>query len=312
MSRQVGTPGVSVARADAPPPPAGGLAARQGMLVPYLLVAPTGLFLAVFFAWPMLQALLLAFQTDSGGSSLESFGRMVHDYAFWPALRNTLLLIAVIVPVQLVVALTMALLLQAGLRGTHVFLYVWSIPLAISDLAAGIVWLAIFTDHGYLNSVLVAVGLSRTGFSFLSYQHPVSLFLAAVVAEVWRATSLMMVILVAGLQGIPKEYGEAAAVFGATFWQRIRYVTLPLLRPSLQVALILRTILAFQVFAVVIALAGRNLPVLAGEAYYWYSSYQDSHVAATYALLILGFSLISCIVYLRMLQVRAQHRGARP
>jgi multiple sugar transport system permease protein len=281
------------------------------MLVPYLLVAPTGLFLAVFFAWPMLQALLLAFQTDSGGVSLANFGRMVHDYAFWPALRNTLLLIAVIVPVQLVVALTMALLLQAGLRGTSFFLYVWSIPLAISDLAAGIVWLAIFTDHGYLNSVLLAVGLSRTGFSFLSYQHPVSLFLAAVVAEVWRATSLMMVILVAGLQGIPKEYDEAAAVFGATFWQRIRYVTLPLLRPSLQVALILRTILAFQVFAVVIALAGRNLPVLAGEAYYWYSDYQDSHVAATYALLILGFSLISCIVYLRMLQVRAHHRGAR-
>ena len=311
MSRQVGPSRVPVAEADAPLPPAGRLAARRGMLVPYLLVAPTGLFLAVFFAWPMLQALLLAFQTDSGGVGLESFGRMVHDYAFWPALRNTLLLIAVIVPVQLVVALIMALLLQAGLRGTQFFLYVWSIPLAISDLAAGIVWLAIFTDHGYLNSVLVAVGLSRTGFSFLSYQHPLSLFLAAVVAEVWRATSLVMVILVAGLQGIPKEYGEAAAVFGATFWQRIRYVTLPLLRPSLQVALILRTILAFQVFAVVIALAGRNLPVLAGEAYYWYSAYQDSHVAATYALLILGFSLISCIVYLRMLQVRAQHRGAR-
>src|SRR5918911_4197342 len=303
MSRQVGTPGVPVAVAHPPPPRAGRPAARRGMLVPYLLIAPTGLFLAVFFAWPMLQALLLAFRTDSGGVGLESFGRMVHDYAFWPALRNTLLLIAVIVPVQLVAALAMALLLQAGLRGTQVFLYVWSIPLAISDLAAGIVWLAIFTDHGYLNSVLVALGLSRTGFSFLSYKNPVSLFLAAVVEEVWRATSLMMVILVAGLQGIPKEYGEAAAVFGATFWQRIRYVTLPLLRPSLQVALILRTILAFQVFAVVIALAGRNLPVLAGQAYLWYGDNHNVGVAAGYSLLIMLFSLVNTAIYLRALRV---------
>ena len=71
---------------------------------------------------------------------------------------------------------------------------------------------------------------------------------------------MVMVILLAGLQVIPKDYAEAAEVFGATAWQRLRYVTLPLLRPSLQVALIMRTILAFQVFAVVIALAGRNLP----------------------------------------------------
>src|SRR5204862_6872485 len=167
-----------------------------------------------------------------------------------------------------------------GLRGTSLFLYAWTVPLAISDLAAGIVWLAIFTDRGYLNTILASLGLSESGFRFLSYEHPVSLFLAVVVAETWRATSLVMVILVAGVQVIPKDYGEAAEVFGATFWQRLRYATLPLLRPSLQVALSLRTILAFQVFAVVIALAGRNLPVLVGEAYYWYGSYSNPNLAA--------------------------------
>lgn len=86
-----------------------------------------------------------------------------------------------------------------------------------------------------------------------------------VVAEVWRATALVFVILVAGVQLIPKEYGEAAEVFGATPWQRFLRVTLPLLKPSLQAAFILRTILAFEVFAVVLALGGRNLPVLAGR-----------------------------------------------
>lgn len=294
---------------DAPAPSRGPGGARRRAAVPYLLLAPAAIFLAVFFAWPMLQSLLLAFQDEAGAFTTASLRRMVNDTAFWPAVRNTLLLIVFIVPFQIVLALAMALLLQAGLRGTSLFLYVWAIPLAISDLAAGIVWLSIFTDRGYLNTVLVNLGLSERGYAFLSYENPVSIFLAVVIAETWRATSLVMVILVAGVQVIPKDYGEAAEVFGATFGQRLRYVTLPLLRPSLQVALILRTILAFQVFAIVIALAGRQLPVLAGEAYNWYSAYNNANVAAAYALLILIFSILNTGIYLRALRVRQEQIG---
>jgi multiple sugar transport system permease protein len=127
-----------------------------------------------------------------------------------------------------------------------------------------------------------------------------------VVAEVWRATSIVMVILVAGLQMIPKDYGEAAEVFGATGWQRLRHVTLPLLRPSMQVALVLRTILAFQVFAVVVALAGNTLPVLAGEAYNWYGNYRDVGVAASYAMVILVLSILNTFIYLRVLGTRSE------
>ena len=309
MYGEVATSKAPAERAEAPAPPARRAGVRRRVPPAYLLLAPAGLFLAIFFAWPMIQALGLAVTGDNGGLTTAHFERMVGDTYFWPAIRYTLLLIVVVVPLQLVLALAMALLLQTGLRGTGLFLYVWSIPLAISDLAAGIVWLAIFTDRGYLNSLLVTLGLNENGFPFLSYEHPVSTFLAVVVAETWRATSIVMVILVAGVQVIPKDYGEAAEVFGATFWQRLRHVTLPLLRPSLQVALILRTILAFQVFAVVIALAGRNLPVLVGEAYYWYSSYSNPNVAAAYALLILVFSLANTLVYLRALRVRSEQVG---
>jgi len=252
----------------------------------------------------MVQALVLAFRDEKGGLTLANFHRMTGDTFFWPSIKYTLLLLIVIVPSQLVLALVMALLLTAGLKGTGLFLYIWAIPIAISDLAAGIVWLAIFTDRGYLNSILNSLGLSENGFPFLSFEHPVSLFLAVVVAETWRATSLVMVILVAGVQVIPKDYAEAAEVFGATFWQRLRYVTLPLLRPSLQVALILRTILAFQVFAVVVALAGHTLPVLAEEAYNWSINLSNRNVAAAYALLILVFSIANTGFYLRALRVR--------
>jgi multiple sugar transport system permease protein len=291
-----------------PAPPLEGR--RRGRdLTPYLLLAPAGIFLVVFFAWPMAQALVMAVRDESGAWTLEFLQRMATDINFWAAIRNTLLLILAMVPLQMALALIMALLLNSGLRGASFWLYAWAIPLAISDLAAGIVWLSIFTDRGYLNSLLVTLGLRETGFGFLSYEHPASIFFAVVIAEAWRATSIVMVILVAGLQVIPKEYGEAAEVFGASGWQRLRHVTLPLLRPSIQVALILRTILAFQVFAVVIALAGRNLPVLAGEAYYWYGQYSNANVAAAYALLIMLFSVANTVIYLRALRTRDEQMG---
>jgi multiple sugar transport system permease protein len=282
---------------------------RKRPLTPYALLAPTVLFLAVFFLWPMIQAALLAFQDPDGAWSLAPINRMVNDLHFMEAVQITLLFAVAVIPLQTVLALAMALLLMAGLRGSGLLLYLWAIPLGLSDLASGVVWLSVFTDRGYLNSVLVGLGLSDSGFPFLSYEHPVSLFVCAAVAEVWRATSIVMVILLSGLQVIPREYSEAAEVFGATAWQRFRNVTLPLLRPSLQVALILRTILAFQVFAVVIALAGRQLPVLAEETYHFYYDIRSANVAAAYALLIMLLSLGFTLLYLRLLRVREAELG---
>lgn len=284
--------------------------ARSQALAPYILLAPTLIFLTVFVLWPMVRALGLAFADSSGALSWVNFRTMTADYLFWPSVRNTVLFMVTIIPLEFALALSMALILNRGLRGTQFFLYVWTIPLAISDLAAGIVWLSIFTDNGYLNSILVGTGLAKSGFSYLSYQHPVTLFFSAIVAEMWRSTSFVMLILLGGLQGIPKEYGEAADVFGASFWQRLWHVTLPLMRPSIRVALILRTIFAFQVFAVIIALAGSNLPVLGSQAYNWYISYQNPNVAAALAVLILGLSVLSSTIYLTVLRTPAQG-GAR-
>jgi multiple sugar transport system permease protein len=278
---------------------------RRGNLVPYLLLLPSVIFLAVFFVWPMVESLILAFQTTRGAWTLDNFRTMMRDINFWDAFRNTLVLLVIIVPLQVVLALVMALLINAGLRFSGFFLYVWTVPLAISDLAAGIVWLSIFTERGYINSIFRELGLLTTPISFLSYENPTGILTAIVAAEVWRATAIVMVLLVAGLQMIPKDYGEAASVFGANGWQRLRHVTLPLLKPNLQVALILRTILAFQVFAVVVALAGRTMPVLAGEAYYWYGN-RNLQVAASYAVLILLLSIINTAIYLRLLRTTTE------
>jgi multiple sugar transport system permease protein len=268
---------------------------------PYALLAPSLVYLAVFFALPMVNAFGLAFQGDAGGYSLEPMRRMLGDGRFGDALRTTLLLVVIIVPIQFVVAMSMALVVNARLKGTDLWLYIFALPLGISELAAGIVWFSIFTEQGWLNSLLTQLGILDRPFIFLNYQRPVLLILTIVVAEAWRATSIIMVILVAGLQGIPRDYLEAADVFGATPWQRVRHVILPLLRPSIRVALILRTILAFQVFATVIALAGSATNVLAGEAYRWYQNLRDARVAAAYATLILVLSVVSTVAYLLLL-----------
>jgi multiple sugar transport system permease protein len=173
----------------------------------------------------------------------------------------------------------------------------------------GIVWYSVFTQSGYLNSLLYGLGLVETPGVFLSVNTRHWMILAIVLAEVWRATSIVMVIVVSGLQAIPLETLEAAELFGAGLWQRLRHVILPLLKPSLQVALILRTILAFQVFGVVIAIAGRGMTVLSNEAYRWYRELNNPHVAGAYAGFILLVSMFTAVFYLRI--VRTQEEAAR-
>jgi multiple sugar transport system permease protein len=279
-------------------PPAG---RRRGLPTPYLLLLPSALFMALLFGWPLLSGVVEAFQGPDGFTTA-NWERMAGEPRFWEAVRNTLLLAAVVIPLQFVLALTMALLLHAKPRFGGFYFYVWAVPLAVSDLAAGLVWLSIFTDLGYLNSTLVNLGFVERGVEWLLYSNPSRLFLTVVVAEVWRATSLVLIIVVAGMQVIPKDYDEAAQVLGATFWQRLWHITLPLLRPSLQVALILRTILAFEAFAVAQALTGRNFPLLVGETYEWSVNLQNPAVASAVALVVLGMSMVVSVIYLRALR----------
>jgi multiple sugar transport system permease protein len=276
--------------------------ARRWEGTPYWLILPTAGYLAVFFAWPMVKSFQLAFQDIGGDWSLTPLRSMYHDIDFWPAVKFTLLLVAVIVPIQFVLALVMALLVNSTLRGRSILLFVFIVPLAVSDLAAGLVWQSIFTENGYLNTILEGVGILDHPQIWIDQRHSNWLLGEVVLTEMWRSTAFIMVILVAGLQGIPKEYGEAAEVFGAGFFQRLRTVVLPMLKPALQVALLLRIIFAFEVFASVIAITGRAKTTLAGQALRWQGEYFDSHVAAAYALLILALSLVSAALVLRLVR----------
>jgi multiple sugar transport system permease protein len=274
-------------------------------LLPYLLVAPSIAFLALFFLVPLAQTIQLSFTTD-GVLSFGNYARMAGDLNFATAIRDTFMLVIAVIPLQVALALAMGMMLQKLTRGRDLVLWVWTIPLGVSDLAAGLVWLAILQNSGYLNSALYGLGLISGPTAWLNAETPVTLFIGIVLAEMWRATAIVLVILVAGLQLIPKEFGEAADIFGATPWQKFTRITLPLLKPSLQSALILRTVLAFEVFAVVYALGGRNFPVITGEAFLWQNENQNYGVAAAYAVLIMAISLAATFVYLKALRTRPE------
>src|ERR687895_2447705 len=276
---------------------------------PYALLLPSLVYVVLFFATPMAQAFALALQDTTGNVSFASVERMLRDANFRNAVLTTLTLVVLVLPVQFVLAMWRALVVNARLKGSGLWLYIYALPLGISELAAGIVWVSIFTQRGWLNSILESTGILQRPVTFQSAETPWLIIAIIVVAEAWRATSIIMIILVAGLQSIPREYLEAAEVYGATTWQRIRRVILPMLRPSLQVALILRTILAFQVFATVIALGGAGVKVLAGQAYTWASAIDNDHVAAAYASLILLLSIGSTVLFLWLLPTREEQQA---
>lgn len=270
--------------------------------LPYVLILPVTLFLCLFFLYPFVLVAQQAFSTGNG-LTLDNFRNVMSHWKFPISLKNTLYLAAAVVPFQLALALLMATMVSKMKRGRDLVLYIWTIPLGISDLAAGIIWLAIFEQSGFLNSMMSGLGLIDKPLNLLTYQNPGLVFLAIALAEIWRATAIMLVILVAGIGLIPKEYYEAAEVFGASPWKRFMRITLPLLRPSLSTALILRVILAFEVFAVVQALGGTLFPVLMGETYNYQFELLNGGAAAAIALIILGISIAFTLLILRALRV---------
>ena len=270
--------------------------------LPYVLILPVTLFLCLFFLYPFVLVAQQAFSTGNG-FSLDNFRNVTSHWKFPISLKNTLYLAAAVVPFQLALALLMATMVSQMKKGRDLVLYIWTIPLGISDLAAGIIWLAIFEQSGFLNSMMNGLGLIDKPLNLLTYQNPGIVFLAIALAEIWRATAIMLVILVAGIGLIPKEYYEAAEVFGASTWKRFTRITLPLLRPSLSTALILRVILAFEVFAVVQALGGTLFPVLMSETYNYQFELLNGGAAAAIALIILAISIAFTLLILRGLRV---------
>ena len=180
---------------------------------------------------------------------LENYSDLLSDPVARDSIRTTLIFIAVTIPLELVLGLGIALVLNQTLRGRGLLRAVVLIPWAIPTVVSSQMWRFIFNDrYGLVNFALFGADTS----SYIApLADPYLAMIAIMAAEIWKTTPFAALIILAGLQGISDDLYEAASMDGATAWQEFRYVTLPLLKPALLLALLFRTIDALRVFDLV-------------------------------------------------------------
>lgn len=229
--------------------------ARRGeALTGVLMASPAVVLLVVFFVVPVLLMFGLAFTNARLISprppelvGFDNFVTLFGDSLFWASLRNTAYFAVVVVPVQAGLALVLALLVNAKVRGTNFFRTVYFLPVVTSMVVVSLLWRFIYEPDGLLNQVIRAVSFGQwQGTDWLT--NPDTAMPAIMLMSIWQAVGFHMVIWLAGLQTIPGELYEAAALDGASGWRLFRHVTWPSLRATRTFILITITIAAFSLF----------------------------------------------------------------
>jgi trehalose transport system permease protein len=261
-------------------------------------LAPLTLYLVAFTLVPVASTFLFSLLAPGGGITLEHFRRIAGHYQFGQAVLNTLGITAIGLSLELGLGLVAALALTSRPVGRKVFQILLLVPLGVPTIVAAAVMRAVFGTVGYLNEILLRLGIIRTPVDWVG-AHGLALVTVAV-ADAWKVTPLMLLILLAGLGTIPAELYEAARTDGASRWRQFAAITLPLLKPALTMALIVRGVDAFRIFALPLALAGRGLPVLSTYAYVEYLEYGNPHTAAASSVILLAMILIAVGTYLKL------------
>ncbi|MFD7180566.1 carbohydrate ABC transporter permease [Streptomyces sp. NPDC059904] len=225
-------------------------------LTAFLFTVPGLILFLAFVAVPILYAGYVSlfnwggFGSPSDFVGVDNFTRLFQDPVFLGDLWRGLLLVALSLGLQLPFALAMAVLLNQKLRGRAVYRMLFFAPYVLSEVITGVLFSMIFApDSGLADKVLGAVGLDGVGGLWFAGQSTVMATLFLVMT--WKYFGFHMMLLLAGLQGIPPELTEAARIDGANAWQRFRNITLPLLGPTIRMSIFLSVIGAIQLFDLV-------------------------------------------------------------
>ena len=261
-------------------------------------LAPITLYLLGFTLVPVVSTLWLSVAGENAGITLEHFRRIASHYQFGEAVVNTFAITAVGLALELGLGLAAALALASRPRGRTAFQLCLLMPLGVPTIVAAAVMRGVFSTVGYLNEVLLRAHVIRAPVDWVGERMLAVLTVA--VADAWKVTPLVLLILLAGLETIPGELYEAARTDGASPWRQFRAITLPLLRPALTMALIVRGVDAFRIFALPLALVGGGLPVLSTYAYTEYLEYGNPHTAAASSVILLVMILVTVLAYLKL------------
>lgn len=285
-------------------------------LTPYLFLLPALIILGLTVFWPALQAFYLSFTSYEDISQppqwigFANFLRLWKDAVFWKTLKNTFFYLVGVVPILVIAPLWLAILVNQKLRGINWFRAAYYTPVVISTVVAGIAWNWLYAENGLLNQLLKLVGFSQ-GIPWLTDNPPIKLFgivpisLASVMAvTVWKGLGYYMVIYLAGLQSIPADVYEAAAIDGSDGIRKHWDITVPLMKPYLALVAVISAISATKVFEeVYIMTQGQPLNNSKTIVYYLYEQ-AFSNLEISYActiglvlfLIILGLSVLRLII----------------
>jgi len=219
----------------------------------YLFILPSFAHLLLFLLIPLIFSFLLSFRdwsrpsiTDAPYIGLENYQFLLTDRRFWHAMLNSAYYTVLAVPLGMAISLGIALIMNQKLKGVAFFRTLFFMPVISSWVAVSIIWLTLLDPNaGIVNYVLSLVGIAPVNW----LGNPATAMPALVIIAIWKSAGFSMVIWLAGLQSIPGEFYEAAAIDGANRWQSFWRITLPLLAPTTFFLAITGVIGSFQVFA---------------------------------------------------------------
>jgi multiple sugar transport system permease protein len=285
---------------------------RRHHLAPYLVMTPALLFLLAVSIVPLLYSLvvsLLRFNLmnldRTGFVGVRNFQLILTSPDFWNSLRVTVQFVVIAVGLELILGLGLALILSHNVPGIAIFRSFILVPLALAPVVVGLLWrFMLNTESGVLNWFISLFGFSRMDFlSNTTLAMPV-----IALVDVWQWTPFMFLIMLAAIQALPHEPFEAAAIDGASTWQSIIHVALPMLRYPILVAVLLRTIDAFRVYDLIFMMT-RGGPINATDTLSWsvynvgFRNFNMGYAAAlSWIILILVTVIVT--IFIRLLTGR--------
>jgi multiple sugar transport system permease protein len=243
----------------------GDRSAREAQILGWLFVAPAVGVVGALILYPLVTGFKQSirsggflFGEQPGYVGLRNYRDVIHDPTSQSAVRHTVEYVLVAVSLEILLGIAVAVTLHRVFRGRGFVLAVLILPWALPSVVSGVLWRRVFDpDNGMLNSVLLRLHVISQPHVWLASGRGAIVYITLV--HVWGVLPLISLIFLAGLQSIPEEVYSASAVDGAGPWRQFRYVTLPLLRPSIAIALTVGTLLAISIFDEIYVLNGTAL-----------------------------------------------------
>jgi len=269
----------------------------------YWFALPYVMFFSAFVAYPLLFSFILLFHrwnvvTPMEWIGLKNFERLLQDPLFFKSIWNTVVFLLIHVPLQIVVALGLAVLLRSGLKLMGLFRAVYFMPVVVSGVVVTILWMQLYAyDHGLLNRLMVVLGAGKIPWLV----DPDMAMPSVALMATWKNVGIYIVLFLVGLQNIPRELYESASLDGATGYRQFFRITVPMLNPTIVVVIVLSTIGGFSLFIEPYVLTGGGpmQSTLSAVLYIYNQAFYFGHMGYAATLGFVFALIILCVVLLQ-------------